>query len=531
MTISGNDLRDRMLERIARVRDGSPAEWVQALSSPGNRELLALIAHRRPRSISELAELSGRAQPNVSRSLSALLRAGLVEIDQVGRASVPGLTDLGREKVREFGLAPEAWSSDDTMREQATPARTSATSDRDEGQDTSVALDIAFEDPDEQHDHGAIQATLSFRSRPRLRARRSCDLRIFAEKILDDWWEILHRRDAPYALGEFSPAEHAARPFRLVVKSSGEQIEVIAPGLGTAHVPLAAFETTLIDRVLRPIAARERALRRFDESILAKLARLEETLAYHAERCFARTAGALGISPYDVSNEQADEIQRLVTDMPDDSARLDFASAVLTEDLRAATEWIGAEIETHGDRNRMTGLPALADALQSERLPASSLPWQRGTSMARALRRRMGLDSAAGLGRLRSFATRFGAADFIVSENAAPAELRGYQNSGEECPSIFVGDYGPERTAFILARAIGDYLIFRSRAACVASTYTDRQAVGRAFAAEFLAPAEGVIHMLETEKRSVGKVADHYGVVDEVVRRQYENNVSSPVDG
>jgi Zn-dependent peptidase ImmA (M78 family) len=75
-----------------------------------------------------------------------------------------------------------------------------------------------------------------------------------------------------------------------------------------------------------------------------------------------------------------------------------------------------------------------------------------------------------------------------------------------------------------VARAIGDYLVFGSREAPIADLYTDRQAVGRAFAAEFLAPARGVIHMIEDEQQPMVTVADHYGVDLEVVSRQYRNN-------
>ena len=77
-----------------------------------------------------------------------------------------------------------------------------------------------------------------------------------------------------------------------------------------------------------------------------------------------------------------------------------------------------------------------------------------------------------------------------------------------------------------MARGIGDYLVFGSREAPIADIYSDRQAVGRAFAAEFLAPAEGIIHMIDEEKASLDIVAGHYGVVKEVVRRQYENNIA-----
>ena len=48
--------------------------------TPENRRLLALIYQQKPRSVHALSELSGMAQPNVSRALSNLKKAGLVRL-------------------------------------------------------------------------------------------------------------------------------------------------------------------------------------------------------------------------------------------------------------------------------------------------------------------------------------------------------------------------------------------------------------------------------------------------------------------
>src|ERR1700736_1059911 len=119
--ISGQGLRDPLLERVSRPPAVSSDAWVQVLAAPGNRELLGLIALRHPQSISELSDLARRAQPNVSRSLTALIQAGLVEVRSQGRVSVPTLTVLGREKARDLGLTassptePDAVLSDQTI--------------------------------------------------------------------------------------------------------------------------------------------------------------------------------------------------------------------------------------------------------------------------------------------------------------------------------------------------------------------------------------------------------------------------------
>ena len=50
---------------------------VMRLLSPENRRLLATIEDRKPVSVAVLARLIGRAEPNVSRTLSKLAAAGL----------------------------------------------------------------------------------------------------------------------------------------------------------------------------------------------------------------------------------------------------------------------------------------------------------------------------------------------------------------------------------------------------------------------------------------------------------------------
>jgi predicted transcriptional regulator len=60
------------------------------LLSAKNRALLRLIAERRPKSISELAMLAGRAEQNVLRTLHKLSAVGLVRLDKgEGRAYQP----------------------------------------------------------------------------------------------------------------------------------------------------------------------------------------------------------------------------------------------------------------------------------------------------------------------------------------------------------------------------------------------------------------------------------------------------------
>jgi predicted transcriptional regulator len=59
------------------------------LLTPENRVLLAAIRNRRPQSIAELAQLTGRAAPNLTRTLGKLEAAGFVRLDTVAKCKIP----------------------------------------------------------------------------------------------------------------------------------------------------------------------------------------------------------------------------------------------------------------------------------------------------------------------------------------------------------------------------------------------------------------------------------------------------------
>jgi predicted transcriptional regulator len=63
------------------------------LLSAKNRALLRAIADGRPGSVAELAEMTGRAEQNVLRTLNKLAAAGVIRLDKgAGRARRPVLT-------------------------------------------------------------------------------------------------------------------------------------------------------------------------------------------------------------------------------------------------------------------------------------------------------------------------------------------------------------------------------------------------------------------------------------------------------
>jgi predicted transcriptional regulator len=82
--------RDIAAGRRRRVA-GDPDIWFSSVESfakvlsERNRDLLALIAARRPASIDALAAASGRAKSNLSRTLRTMERYGLVRLEKGAR--------------------------------------------------------------------------------------------------------------------------------------------------------------------------------------------------------------------------------------------------------------------------------------------------------------------------------------------------------------------------------------------------------------------------------------------------------------
>jgi predicted transcriptional regulator len=114
-----HSLRDEM-KAVARGERRAPSdaakqsfnsiEAVARLLTPENRELLAVIRDRKPQSISELAGLTGRAQPNLTRTLAKMEAAGFVRMRAVGnRRKAPSVT------IKKIIVEIDPYSADDRL--------------------------------------------------------------------------------------------------------------------------------------------------------------------------------------------------------------------------------------------------------------------------------------------------------------------------------------------------------------------------------------------------------------------------------
>jgi predicted transcriptional regulator len=85
------ELRDEMRGVARGERQASllPAGPLLAVLSREALDLLGVLIRQRPASVTELVAVTGRAQPNVSRSLQILAAHGLVRLVRAGREVRP----------------------------------------------------------------------------------------------------------------------------------------------------------------------------------------------------------------------------------------------------------------------------------------------------------------------------------------------------------------------------------------------------------------------------------------------------------
>jgi len=318
------------------------------------------------------------------------------------------------------------------------------------------------------------------------------------------------------------------------------------------------------DRALGPLrfASRGRALVRSDEAkealagiVQRVLDRLAESdvgktplgeewanigSADEEEAEFCLAAARLGLDPYSVDEDAATKVLAIVPAIPVelraaflDSANLDF--------LDVAGQWVSraTEVAAHAVSASTAPLAPLRDAVAGE-LAANSAsngamlrrPWTIGYEMARDVRKAlhveatMPFDIAAWVGAQ----TIQGPSGGLQGLAAVRADRCGLALSDPPRLADGTGPFGRHRS-FRSAKALGQALLRPQRQFfLLSSVRTGDDRVAGAFAAELLAPAEGIRRALATldtygEDLALDVVASHFGVSPLTVRHQIDNQL------
>ena len=369
-----------------------------------------------------------------------------------------------------------------------------------------------------------------------------------AEGIATEWWSIFGGRDR----------EHSLLPYRtgfalpnVLFKFDGAVFEVIGAQLDCDN-PKLRFWQTCTEALSREVA--ESVLSEFVEQVVDKLAdegvassevalcwsRVSLSWKDPDERAFCEAAGAMGVDPYEITDTDASLIE---------AAGDWFTDGALIEFLAGVDKWSHADPWRVGSRDS-PGAAVLESIQAAESRPSykSRLPelhgvarqvagvtkrapgeriWAPSYRAARAFRDAIGIPRGKSPASTRVLATKLGAKRFapavglsgvaaVVSREKEDVRIHLRGCSGRQ--------WDPWAANFAFARALGDAVCFPDARRSVVNELhgAERQAAGRAFAAEFLAPVDKVLDMLDGGL-DIDEISGSLNVSSQVVAHQIEN--------
>lgn len=242
---------------------------------------------------------------------------------------------------------------------------------------------------------------------------------------------------------------------------------------------------------------------------------------------YCRAAARLGLDPYSEAVKYEGDILRAAREIAPGTLS-EFLNSVSPEKMAQDLDWMVAA------QNEIAQLPSPADGtfealrpgiVQSLKDAEAAAPWDFGYAGAREVRRAIGLSAA----------DPFDFGDY-VSKTLLPAPDRTLQALGggraDAAPSVVLGRQQHEDSErFTLARAMWHFLRQPQKQFLITPAHTARQRTERAFAAELLAPAEGVAELIGDNPDDIGvdelEMAErHFRVSSLIIQHQIENQLT-----
>ena len=369
-----------------------------------------------------------------------------------------------------------------------------------------------------------------------------------AEWLAANWWHLWYEPanvggDQRPGFAARHDLAHAGNGFvlpRMTFVPIGNQIRVAARGWRPKHAPL-EFRSAC-DEMLR----REDLEQEFGALVDDVIARLRETRtpfqALESEwraiesldsdaREFCQAAALMGLDPFDLDVRTADRIADAWNHTPP-SIREETLGSAHEDSLEAIRACLAHWLESAEQAQSGDDWQAVRQAVRGRVVDADP-PWRSGHDDARAVRQEL----TAAPGRFEF--GEHGIRPIWSQEVEASPSPRLQGCVASDSPSCVVVRKSESGRRFLLARALGDYIGREHPGPAILGTLeTARQARSRAFAAEFLAPAEWLRSRVgvapSINGRAVRELAAELGVSEMVVEHQVQNHhiatVCEPVD-
>jgi Zn-dependent peptidase ImmA (M78 family) len=302
------------------------------------------------------------------------------------------------------------------------------------------------------------------------------------------------------------------RPVRFLTSGN------VSVDVGALMQQLANFVESVIDRLCEQGVS--------ETPLAAEWANIQSADLDEVDFCLA--AARLGLDPYSDALKYSNDILKSSEQLSGSDLLGDFLDVVDPDKIAATLSWVSA---TKDEIDALTSRPSgEVSELRSSARPSADWnglrPWELGWAQARLVRNSMSLgqDQAFDIERLVTDVTR--------PTNSLGIHALGQLKEGGS-PLLVVSRRQPDASKrFVLARALWHVLWRDSPTFLVTSAYTDRQKTERAFAAEILAPAQGIASRIVDdgvhsglEDSALDELAGHFRVSTLVVQHQIENQL------
>lgn len=362
-----------------------------------------------------------------------------------------------------------------------------------------------------------------------------------AHGIAHDWWTIFGARDREVSLLKYRDG-YLLPDLRF--RFDGGAFEIVAeqktydgPDVRFWGVPPEVMTRREGEKVLSDLV--EQILARLEQRGLpgtsAALRWQRVKLSRHSnEASFCEAAGSLGLDPYQVETEPAAFIEAAEGLFGQESL-VEFVSGAGNVDREALINWVQRMAGFHGFKFRLADLAEIAKVVSGKAPPkAGEVPWAMGYRRGRLARKALSLTNSHRFSSYRALAESVGAPKSYALAPSVDG-IKALRRDHADGTHVHVRNHGdsPEAKAshlFTLARGIGDAICFPDSGLAPINGLRNahRQAAGRAFAAEFLAPIDEIRSMIE-DQRDIVTIADEFSVSTAVIDRQIEN--ASRIDG
>jgi hypothetical protein len=357
-----------------------------------------------------------------------------------------------------------------------------------------------------------------------------------AEGLVHDWWSLFGGRDREFSLTGYRTGY--AMPdvrFRFdgrTFEASAHQRTYRNPDVrfwaGSNEVMSRADAEGALSEFIGEVLAQLESRRVRDAGAALRWSRVQASRADPEETEFCECAGALGLDPYSIDQAGCGLIQSAAS-LFEDEPLTEFLAGTKNYAATPILDWINQAESRPKPESRIADLSAIAQGA-AERAPdrAGEDGWALGYRRARTVRQLMNINESRRFRSIDHLAKQFGADD-AFSPAARTDGIRALRSQHDDEVHIHMRNHGTSADAdaacrFSFARAIGDVACFPSagRAAVNELHYASRQAAGRAFAAEFLAPVNE-IESMRRDGHDLVTIADEFAVSTVVVERQIEN--------